>query len=226
MMLPDFSKNFATQSTKSAQPSPASPASPSPPNAMHGAVQRERVMPKEERTVKQIDIRYILGVLLLTFSIIGVGGVFGLNVYLDREISVVKGGIDALGEAIKINDIYDLVTFDRQIGTLQDLTISRGGYSLLLSEVSRLVIPGVHYSSVSIVTNDEGYAVVVKGIAGSLAQYHQQIQRIEAAEGLLADGSFDGYSLQHSESGSTTVLFTVSFRIVSEAVGETLNNVS
>lgn len=224
MMLPDFSKNFANQ------PSPASPTTsptmPKPSGDVKGAVQRENMMPQEERPVKQIDIRYILGVLLLTLAIIATGGAFGLNAYLDREIIVTEGSIEALEETIKINDIRDLATFDRQIDTLKDLTISRGGYSLLLAEASRLVIPGVYYSSVSIATSDEGYTVVVKGIAGSLAQYHQQIQRVEAAEGLLANSTFDGYSLQQSENGATTVLFTVSFLVDATAVGEILNNVS
>ena len=219
MMLPDFSKNFANQ------PSPASPSTPSSSDTKD-AVQREKVMPQKEQSVKQIDIRYILAVLLLTLTIISTGGMFGLNAYLDREILVIEGGIDTLEETIKINDILDLATFDKQIETLKDLTISRGGYSLLLAEASRLVIPGVHYSSVSIATSDEGYTVVVKGIASSLTQYHQQIQRIEAAEGLLAQGNFDGYSLQQNESGSIRVLFTVSFLVDATEISEVLNNVS
>ena len=221
-MLPDFSKNFANQPSPAPSNVPGSTVSAD----VKGAVQREKMMPQEDRPVKQIDIRYILAVLLLTFAIISVGGMFGFNAYLDREIVAIESGIDALEETIKINDILDLATFNKQIGTLQDLTISRGGYSLLLTEASKLVIPGVHYSSVSIATSDDGYTVVVKGVAGSLARYHQQIQQVEAAEGLLADGNFDGYSLQHSESGGTTVLFTVSFLVEAAEVGETLNNVS
>lgn len=201
MMLPDFSKNFANQS-------PAASV-----GGKKDVVQRERVMPQAESSVTKIDVRYIVAVLVLVFAIIASGGMFGLNAYLDREIAVVESGIESLEETIKINDIIDLAIFDKQLRTLKDLTISRGGYSLLLAEVSRLVIPGVHYSSVSIATGEGGYAVTVKGVAGSLARYHQQIQRIEAAEGLLADGNFDGYSLQHSESGGTTVLFTVSFLV-------------
>ena len=217
MMLPDFSKNFANQ------PSPASPT----PGDVKSAVQREKVMPQqEEEPVKKIDVRYILAVLLLTFAIISTGGMFGFNAYLDREIVAIESGIETLEEVIKINDILDLATFDKQIGTLKDLTVSRGGYSLLLAEVSRLVIPGVHYSSVSIATSDEGYTVIVKGIASSLAQYHQQIQQVEASEGLLANSNFDGYSLQYAENGATTVLFTVSFLVDAVEVSEILNTIS
>ena len=216
-MLPDFSKNFAHQSP---------PASPDAPGDVKGAVQREQMMPQEEQTAKHIDIRYILAVLLFTFALISTGGMFGLNAYLDREIVAIESGIETLEEAIKIHDILALATFDRQIETLKNLTVSRGGYSLLLAEVSRLVIPGVHYSSVSIATSDEGYTVVVKGIAGSLTRYHQQIQRIESAEGLLAHGNFDGYSLQQNESGGTTVLFTVTFLVEAGEVSEVLNTIS
>lgn len=217
MMLPDFSKNFANQS----------PSAPSRvPDDAKGVAQREQMLPQEEHPAKHIDIRYILAVLLFTFALISTGGMFGLNAYLDREIVAIESGIETLEEAIKIHDILALATFDKQIRTLKNLAISRGGYSLLLAEVSSLVIPGVHYSSVSVATSDEGYTVVVKGVASSLTRYHQQIQRIESVEGLLADGNFDGYSLQQNESGGTRVLFTVSFLIEAGEVSETLNTIS
>ena len=217
-MLPDFSKNFAKQSSPTSSGASAG-------DKEGVAVQQEKVMPRENSSVKQVDLRYILAVLVLVLTIISTGGIFGFNAYLDRQITAVESGITSLEETIKINDIRALETFNKQIETLKTLTVSRGGFSLLLAEVSGLVIPGVHYSSVSLTTSDDGYVVVVKGIAGSLSQYHQQIQRIEAAEGLLANSAFDGYSLQHTEGGGVTVLFTVSFLVDSVAVSEVLNNV-
>ena len=222
MMLPDFSKNFAKQSP----PVSSGVAAGGTAASTKGAVQREKVTPQEEPSVKRIDVRYILAVLVLVLTIVATGGMFGLNAYLDREVIAVESGIDALEEAIKINDIRDLATFDKQIQTLQDLTVSRGGYSLLLAEASRLVVPGVHYSSVSIATTDDGYTLVVRGVAASLARYHQQIQRVETTEGLLADGTFDGYSLQHSEDGGTTVLFTMRFLVEVAEISEALTTTS
>ena len=103
MMLPDFSKNFATQTPPGAE------------GGSEGGAQHEKVLPQEERSSKQVDIRYILAVLLLTVAIVATGGMFGLNAYLDREIIIVESGIETLEEAIKIHDVIDLVTFDRQI---------------------------------------------------------------------------------------------------------------
>ena len=215
MMLPDFSKDVANKTT------------PGTTGGIKNTVQQEKIVPEQPSTIKKVDIRYILAVILFTLAIISTGAMFGLNAYLDREIETVEGGISVLEETIKINDILSLATFDKQTQVLKNLTISRGGYSLLLTEVSKLVAPGVHYSSVSISSRDnEGYVITVKGIAESLTQYHQQIQRIEGAEGLLANGSFDGYTLQHDEGGSTTVLFTVSFVVPTAEVAEILNTIS
>ena len=214
-MLPDFSKDVANKTT------------PSTAGGIKNTVQQEKIVPEQPSAIKKVDIRYILAVILLTLAIISTGGMFGLNAYLDREIETVEGGIGVLEETIKINDILSLATFDKQTRVLKDLTISRGGYSLLLTEVAKLVAPGVHYSSVAITSRDsEGYTITIKGIAESLTQYHQQIQRIEKAEGLLANGSFDGYTLQHDEGGSTTVLFTVSFVVPTAEVAEILNTIS
>lgn len=213
MTLPDFSKNFANRMPPSAA------------DSGKGAVQQEQAAPQQP-SAKKLDIRYVFAVLLLVFSIIATGGMFGLNAYLDREIVGIEGRIEALEETIKVQDILSFATFDKQVRTLKDLSVSRGGYSLLLVEVSQLVVPGVHYSSVSIGSRDGEYTLVVKGVADSLKQYHQQIQRIEAVEGLLADGNFDGYSLQHDESGGTTVLFTVSFTVPEAVVSEMLNGLS
>ncbi|MCY4577383.1 MAG: hypothetical protein OXB96_03125 [Candidatus Kaiserbacteria bacterium] len=211
-MLPDFSKNFVSQASPHA-------------TSEKGVAQQEKVTPPVSPT-KQVDVRYILAVLVLVLSIIGIGALFGLNAYLDREIVVIEENIGVLEETIKVHDIRNLATFDKQSRTLKNLAVSRGGYSLLLAEVSQLVIPGVHYSSVSITSVNDSYTVTVKGVADSLVQYHQQIQHIEATEGLLADGSFDGYSLQHNESGGVTVLFTVSFVVTEAEVAEVLTRLS
>ena len=214
-MLPDFSKDVANKTT------------PGTAGGIKNTVQQEKIVPEEPSTIKKVDIRYILAVILFTLSIISVGGMFGLNAYLDREIEVVESGIGVLEETIKINDILSLATFDKQTQVLKNLTISRGGYSLLLTEVARLVVPGVHYSSVSIASRDnKGYTITVKGVAESLERYHQQIQSIEKTEGLLANGSFDGYTLQHNEGEKTTVLFTVSFVVPTAEVAEILNTIS
>ena len=216
MMLPDFSKNFAND--------------PSLKKGADGAdsVKREPVTPPQELSVQRLDIRYVLSVLLLTLSIVCVGGLFGLNAYFDREIASIESGIGALEEVIKTNDILNLAQFDMQVRALKELSISRSGYLLLLAEVSRLVVPGVHYSTVSIAFHDDvgGYVVSVKGVANSLIQYHQQIQRIESVEGALAGGVFEGYSLDRTEDGATTVLFTVSFEVSSEEVAALLENSS
>ena len=217
MMLPDFSKNFAND--------------PSLKKGAGGAdsVKREPVTPpQEDSPVHRLDIRYVLSVLLLVLSIIGVGGLFGLNAYFDREIASIENGIGALEEVIKTNDILNLAQFDMQVRALKELSVSRSGYLLVLAEVSRLVVPGVYYSTVSIAFHEDvdGYAVSVKGVANSLIQYHQQIQRIESAEGALAGGVFEGYTLDRTEDGATTVLFTVSFEVSSEDVAALLENSS
>ena len=215
-MLPDFSKNFANES---------SPTTVSGGKNM-AQTQQEKVAPQGP-PVKKIDIRYMLSVFLFTLSVIGVGAMFGINTYLDREIASIEKGIGTLEETIKTNDILDLAMFDKQTQTLKKLTTSRSGYLLILAEASKLVIPGVYYSSISIASSgDDGYTLVVKGVAGSLKQYHQQIQGIEGTEGVLAGGSFDGYTLQQDENGKTTVLFTVSFDIPLTEITETLNNAS
>ena len=199
-MSPDFSKNFATSaSLKNAG------------NGGRNTVQEDSV-PVSSAAKK--DIRYFLSVILFAFSLIGVGGAFGVNAYFDREITSVESGIEVLEETIKVNDITTLALFDRQVRTLKDLTISRSGYSLLLSEVSKLVISRVHYTSVSIsFAADDTYSLVVQGSANSLAAYYQQMERFMAAEGLLEGVSFDNYSLQRDTDGRTTVLFVVSFEV-------------
>ena len=215
MMLPDFSKNFAHESVSKKEGSAV------------GSAQREEVMPpRQEPPVGRIDIRYILSVLLLTFSIISIGGLFGLNAYLDRETESIEGSIDELEVTVKTHDILDLALFDTRVQALKELTVSRSGYSLLLAEASKLVVPGVHYSLVSIVFDTDGYTLSVNGVADSLAHYHQQIQRIETAEGLLAGGVFDGYTLQSTEGGGTTVLFTVTFKVSVTKVADLLNSLS
>ena len=215
MTLPDFSKNFADRI---------------PPSAADGGKGKGVAQPEKEvlqqPSTKKIDIRYVFAVLLLVIAIVSTGAMFGLNAYLDGEIEGVEVGIEALEEAIKVNDILGYATFDKQVRTLKDLSVSRGGYSLLLTEVSRLVVPGVYYSSISIDSRGEEYVLTVKGVADSLRQYHQQIQRIEAAEGLLKNGSFDGYALQRDEGGAASVLFTVSFVVPASAVSEVLNSLS
>ena len=211
MTLPDFSKNFADRIPPSA--------------AGGGAAQPEKAAPQQSST-KKIDIRYIFAVLILVITIVSTGLMFGLNIYLDREIAGIEGGIESLEETIKVNDILGYATFDKQIRTLKDLTVSRGGYSLLLAEASRLVVPGVHYSSVSIDSQGEEYILVVKGVADSLREYYQQIQRIETTEGLLENSSFDSYSLQRDEGDVTSVLFTVSFVVPVAVVSEVLNSLS
>ena len=213
-MLPDFSKNFANQ--------------PSPTVAGGDKnTKQQGEIASQGPPVKKLDIRYMLSVLLLTFSIISIGGIFGLNAYLDREIASIESSIGVLEETIKTNEILDLAIFEKQAQALKDITISRGGYSLLLAEASKLVVPGVHYSTISLASkSNDGHTLVIKGVANSLIQYHQQIQRIEANEGILANGNFDRYSLQHNEGGGTTVLFTVSFNISMTEIAETPNNTS
>ena len=215
MTLPDFSKNFADRIPPSAADSSKNVAQP------------ENEVPQQS-SAKKIDIRYIFAVLLLVIAIISTGVMFGLNVYLDREVDDIEVGIEALEEAVKVNDIFDILgyaTFDKQVRILKDLTVSRGGYSLLLAKVSQLVVPGVHYSSVSIDSQEDRYVLTVKGVANSLKEYHQQIQRIEKVEGLLKKrGSFDGYALQRDEDGAAAVLFTVSFVVPAAAVSEALNS--
>ena len=216
-MLPDFSKNFANES----QPTISGG------NKNMTQQEKEEKAAPQGQPIKKVDIRYILAVLFLTASIIAVGAMFGINAYFDREITSIEGGIGTLEEAIKTNDILNLAMFDKRTQILKDLTTSRAGYSIILSEASRLVIPGVHYSSVSITSDaDNSYSLIIRGIADSLTQYHQQIQRIEATEGMLAGGSFDGYSLQQSETGNTTVLFTVSFDIPLKEINDLLNSTS
>ena len=213
MTLPDFSKNFADR------------IPPGTADSGKGVAQPEKEVPQQSPT-KKIDIRYIFAVLLLVIAIVSTGLMFGLNVYLDREIVSIEGGVEALEDAIKVNDILGYATFDKQVQTLKGLAVSRGGYSLLLSEVSRLVVPGVYYSSISIDSQGEEYTLVVRGVANSLREYHQQIQRIETTEGLLENGSFDGYALQRDEGSVVTVSFTVSFVIPVASVSEVLNSLS
>ncbi len=213
MTLPDFSKNFADRIPPGAVDSGKDVAQP------------EKEAPQQS-PAKKIDIRYIFAVLLLVITIVSAGLMFGLNVYLDREIVGIEGGIEALEDAVKVNDILGYATFDKQVRTLKGLTVSRGGYSLLLSEVSRLVVPGVYYSSISIDSQDGEYILVVRGVADSLREYHQQIQRVETTEGLLENGSFDGYALQRDEGGASSVSFTVSFVIPVASVSEVLNSLS
>ena len=214
MTLPDFSKNFANR------------IPPGTVDSGKGVAQPEKEVPQQP-SAKKIDIRYIFAVLLLVIAIVSTGAMFGLNLYLDGEIVGIEGGIESLEAAVKVNEILGYATFDKQVRTLKDLTVSRGGYSLLLVEVSRLVVPGVRYSSVSIDSQDGEYVLTVKGVADSLEQYHQQIQQIEMAEGLLKEkGSFDGYALQRNEGGRAAVLFTVSFVVPTAAVSEVLNSLS
>ena len=214
MTLPDFSKNFADR------------VPPSAAGGGKGVAQPEKEV-LQQSPAKKIDIRYIFAVLLLVIAIVSTGVMFGLNAYLDREIDDIEVGIEVLEEAVKVNDIFDILgyaTFDKQVRILKELTVSRGGYSLLLAKVSEFVVPGVYYSSVSIDSQEDRYVLTVKGVADSLTRYHQQIQRIEKAEGLLVNGSFDGYALQRDEGGAATVLFTVSFVVPAAAVSEALNS--
>ena len=215
MMLPDFSKNFANDT--SAKKSDDAQAAP----------QQRATVP--EQPPKEFDIRYLLAVLLLVGSIVAGGGLFGFNAYLDREIATVEDGIVALEEVTKTNDILDLALFDMQVQVLKDLNTSRNAYLLLLTEVSKLVVPGVRYSAVTIGTDDEAgaYVLSVRATADSLIHYHQQIQSVESAEGILAGGVFEGYTLDQSEGRSTTaVLFSVSFKVPASIIAELLANVT
>ena len=210
-MSPDFSKNFAT-------------------NASLKNVGKKSQGTKQEdiasvpATTKK-DIRYFLSVILFALSIIGIGGMFGLNAYLDREIGSIEKNIGTLKEAVKADTIANLTLFDRQSRTLKDLNILRGGYSLLLTEVSKLVVPGVYYTSVSMVLKEgDTYTLIVKGSADSLSFYYQQMQKFLSADGVLnGTVSFDNYSLRRTEgSKEVAVLFTTSFTVPTSDVMELL----
>ena len=208
-MSPDFSKNFATNASLKGVGSGG------------GRDNTQENTASAPSTTKR-DVRYFLSVLLFAFSVVGVGGMFGVNVYFDREIVSVEQGIGALEETIKVNDIATLALFDKQVRTLKGLTVSRGGYNLLLNEVSRLVVPSANYTSVSIsFSGNDTYMLTVEGSADSLEAYYQQMEGFMAAEGLLEGVSFDNYSLRRDKEGNTTVLFTVSIEVpVSEVAAE------
>ena len=208
-MSPDFSKNFATQTTVDAigkQPSS---------DAGNNNNSKNPSASTSSDTGKRKDLRYVLAVVLFALSIVTAGGVFGFNVFLNREVETIDGNIATLDDTFKIKDIEGILLFDKQVQTLKDLNVSRGGYSILLSEISRLVVPGAYYTSVSISLNEKGsYRAEIRGFATSLEVYYQQLRSFRSAEGLL-EGivKSEGYSLQRSEGGSTAVLFTVTFEV-------------
>ena len=198
-MSPDFSKNFA--------------ADPSLKSVKGGGQHMEEGTPPSPSTTKR-DIRYFLSVLLFALALVATGGMVGVNLYFDREISFIEDSIDSLKEGIKANDIAELALFDRQVQTLKNITFSRGGYSLLLDEVSKLVVPRAHYTSVSMsFAGNDTYALVVKGSADSYEAYLQQIQKFEVAEGLLEGIRPGSHSFRQDKEGNTIVFFTVNFEV-------------
>lgn len=165
---------------------------------------------------KKTDVRYVISVVIFSLSIIGVGLMFGLNAYYDREISSLEAGLSDVEDVIKIDVIEDLALFSRQILALKSITTSRAGYSILLREVSKPVVPGARYTGINIFfagASDGRYDVTVEGVADSLETYYQQIESIMVTQGLLDGANFSRYILQHGTDGNTSVNFSVQFDV-------------
>lgn len=197
-MLPTFSKDFKGGS------------SPPVSGADRSARGAEAV---PDPSGKNRDIRYVLSVIIFSLTIAGSIGMYGANAVFDRNIRAVESSISANNDVIRPNEIMNFIDIDRSIRLLKDVDVARGAHSLLLDEISKIVLPGVRYTSATISSDPSSgmYSVSVSGSANSIPSYIHQIRErmTVAGEPVL----FDNYSVQggSGEEGEPREGRTVSF---------------
>ena len=198
-MPPNFSKNFAN---------------------ITSAAPKEKIENNIADTmVGKRDIRYTFSVVLCVAAVIATVGAYGMNMYFDRKVLSVGERINSQKEAIQLDTINDLITFDKQIKVLKDLALSRSGYLTLLRGVSAVVIDGVRYNSADFSLDESGtYTVKIQGTASSPEVYLTQLEVIREMAKKDTDVfarriSFDTYNIQRNLDGSSTVSFSMNMRI-------------
>ena len=164
---------------------------------------------------KQRDVRYIFSLIVFIISIIFTIGIFGINIYLDEEIIKVSSQVVGQESVIQSNTITNLVLFDKQVRTLKVLNMSRSGYSVLIDELSAIVVPGVRYASMTISLESKGeYLIAINGVAESLSAYLQQIQVLSTTERLFKQRArLTDYVVSRDNIGNTSVSFSLNITI-------------
>ena len=171
-------------------------------------------------SVKWRDIRVVIAWLIFTVALLATIVVYGLNVRLsgfdflgikfNGQIQNIGEKIAAQEDAIQTSTIEEVILFDKQIATVKDLTVSKGGYEPLIDVLSSVILDSVQFESASFDLNGDTYTVSVSAVANNLYAYLQQLAVINNSDNPLVQKiQLGGYNIQRGESGESTVAFSL-----------------
>ena len=187
--------------------------------------------PTPSSSVKWRDIRVVIAWFVFIVILLATVAVYGLNVYLsgfdflgikfNGQIQDIGEKIAAQEDAIQTNTIEEIILFDKQIATVKDLTISKGGYNPLIEILSSVILDSVQFESASFDLNGDTYTVSVSAVADNLYAYLQQLAVINTSDNpLVQKMQLGGYNIQRSESGESTVAFSLGMTVTAAELTE------
>ena len=161
-------------------------------------------------TTQGLDIRYVLAVIIFSITALSLGGLYGGEYYLESESKKQETAIQQLQNDISINDIQVLTSFDSQVQTIRLASMDRAGYRVLIDEISRIVVPGVRYTSATVSLSEQGsYKVLINAVATSLIIYLQQVAVLSQLDGVLSNIGLNDYKVNRDNKGVATVTFVL-----------------
>ena len=206
-MFPTFSKNFADDGGS---------------GAPSGVAKRDVGGAAQEKSASgtRTDIRYIIAIILFVLSLAATGAAYGANVYFDREIAAIEERLVQQDSVIKTDVIASLVSFDQSVDIFKEVELSRSGYVPIMGEISKLVVPGVRFSSAQVELEGNGaYRVMINGVASSLIAYLQQVDVIVSSSRDAFRVRIEKYSVRKEEGGNSVVLFTLGVDVSADDIG-------
>lgn len=185
-MDPNFTKTFSGGISSSTDTKPASGGSGS---------------------AKKLDFRTLASSVILALVVLAIVAIMVLNYYSDQRTAEIENIILEQADILQAETVHQFIALDRQINISKDLAVTRKGYSFILGEVAKVVIPRIRYTSIKIAGDDDDtYNVEIRGVAQSLESYLQQVQVIARTGGLFAGAGFTDYKINVNK-GVTTVSF-------------------
>ena len=171
------------------------------------------------------DIRYILSIIVFVFTTLFLGALYVTEYYFELEVEKSGEEITRLQNEISQNDIKVLSEFDSQVKTVRLSSEDRSGYRILLDEISKIVVPGVRYTSAEISLQERGlYKVSINAVATSLIVYLQQVAVLSSLDGVLSNITLYDYKISRKERGNTTVTFVLEKSIPIQSLFQNYND--